>query len=324
MRAIRVHELGPAEVLRLEQLPDPVPADGQLLVRVGAVGVNPVETYLRAGIAAGPPTPYTPGSDAAGVVEAIGPGVAATAVGQRVYAIGTSTGAYAELALCRSDEVFPLPALLSMAQGAAIGVPYGTAYRALFQRGRGATGETVLVHGASGGVGLAAVQLAAAAGMIVIGSASTDDGRRLLLAQGAAHAVDHLAPSHGEEVLKLTGGRGVDLVVEMRADVNLGADLALLAARGRVVCVGNRGAGNQGEVAVNARDLMRREGDVLGVMLPNAEHDDMASVHDALARGFARRELHPVIAREYRLENAAQAHRDIEEGHTLGKLVLVP
>jgi NADPH2:quinone reductase len=324
MRAIRVHEFGPADVLRLEQLPDPVPADGQLLVRVGAAGVNPVETYLRAGIAAGPPTPYTPGSDAAGVVASVGAGVAATAVGQRVYVIGTSTGAYAELALCRSDEVFPLPASLSMAQGAAIGVPYGTAHRALFQRGRGAAGETVLVHGASGGVGLAAVQLAAAAGIIVIGSASTDDGRRLLLAQGAAHAVDHSSSAHGEEVLKLTGGRGVDLVVEMRSDVNLGADLALLAARGRVVCVGNRGPGNQGQVGVNARDLMRREGDVLGVMLPNAEHDDMAAVHDGLARGFARGELRPVIAREYRLEDAAQAHRDIEEGHSLGKLVLVP
>ena len=324
MRAIRVHESGPPEVLRLEQLPDPVPADGQLLVRVGAAGVNPVETYIRSGIAAGPPMPYTPGSDAAGVVEAIGPGVAATAVGQRVYITGTLTGAYAELALCRHGNVFPLPASLSMAQGAAIAVPYGTAYRALFQRGRGAAGETVLVHGAAGGVGLAAVQLAAAAGMTVIGSASTDDGRRLILAQGAAHAVDHSLPAHGQEVLELTGGRGVDLVVEMRADVNLGADLALLAARGRVVCVGNRGAGNQGEVAVNARDLMRREGDVLGVMLPNAEHDDMAEMHDALARGFARGELRPVIAREYRLEEVAQAHRDVEEGHSLGKLVLVP
>jgi NADPH:quinone reductase len=324
MRAIRVHETGSPEVLRLEQLPDPVPADGQLLVRIGAAGVNPVETYLRAGIAPGPPMPYTPGSDAAGVVEAIGTGVATTAVGQRVYIAGTLTGAYAELALCRHDNVFPLPASLSMAQGAAIAVPYGTAYRALFQRGRGVAGETVLVHGASGGVGLAAVQLAAAAGMTVIGSGGTDDGRRLVLAQGAAHFVDHTSPSHGQEVLALTGGRGVDLIVEMRSDVNLGTDLQLLAAGGRVVCVGNRGTGNQGVVGVNARDLMRREGDVLGVMLPNAEHDDTAFVHDALARGFARGELRPVIAREYRLEDAAQAHRDIEERSTLGKLVLVP
>ena len=324
MRAIRVHEFGPAEVLRLEQLPDPVPTEGQLLVRVEAAGINPVETYIRSGIGARPPLPYTPGSDAAGVVVSIGAGVAATAVGQRVYVADTLTGAYAELALCLHDSVFPLPASLSMAQGAAIAVPYGTAYRALFQRGRGAAGETVLVHGAAGGVGLAAVQLAAAAGMTVVGSAGSEEGRRLVLAHGAAHAVDHSSPAHGAEVLEITGGRGVDLIVEMRSDVNLGTDLTLLAERGRVVCVGNRGPGNQGQVGVNARDLMRREGDVLGVMLPNAEHDDMASVHDALALGFARRELHPVIAREYGLEDAAQAHRDIEEGHTLGKLVLVP
>jgi NADPH2:quinone reductase len=324
MRAIRVHEYGPPEVLRLEHVDDPVPADGQLLIRVSAAGVNPVETYQRSGIGVRPPLPYTPGSDAAGVVEAVGAHVAATAVGQRVYVSGTLTGTYAELILCRPDQVFPLPASLSLAQGAAIGVPYGTAYHALFQRGRGAAGETVLVHGAAGGVGLAAVQLAVAAGMTVVGSASTEEGRRLILAQGAARAIDHSSPSHGDEVLELTGGRGVDLIVEMRSDVNLGADLPLLSEHGRVACVGNRGPGNQGEVAVNARDLMRREGDVLGVMLPDAGPDEMASLHDTLARGFARRELQPIVAREYPLEEAAQAHRDITEGHALGKLVLVP
>jgi NADPH:quinone reductase len=324
MRAIRVHQFGPPEVLRLERVGDLTAADGQLLVRVGAAGVNPVETYVRSGIGARPPLPYTPGSDAAGVVESVGAGVAATAVGQRVYVSGTLTGAYADAALCTPDQVFPLPASLSFGQGAAIGVPYGTAYRALFQRGRAAAGETVLVHGAAGGVGLAAVQLAAAAGMTVLGSASTEEGRRLILAQGAAHALDHSSPAHGRELLELTHGRGVDLIVEMRSDVNLGDDLTLLAERGRVVCVGNRGPGNQGAIAINARDLMRREGDVLGVMLPNAEHGDVASLHDALARGFARGELRPVIAREYPLEEAAQAHRDLVEGHVLGKLVLVP
>ncbi len=324
MRTIRVREFGPPEVLRLEQAQDPVPGDGQLLVRVRAAGVNPVEGYVRSGIGARPALPYTPGSDAAGVIEATGAGVAASALGQRVYTYGTLSGAYAELTICRRDQVFPLPASLGWAQGAAIGVPYGTACRALFQRGRGAAGETVLVHGGAGGVGLAAVQLAVAAGMTVIGSASTEEGRRLILAQGAAHAVDHSPPAHGGDVLEITAGRGVDLILEMRSDQNLGDDLPLLAPRGRVVCVGNRGAGNQGTVAVNARDLLRREGDVLGVMLPEADDDEVAALHDALARGFARREMRPVIAREYPLEEAAQAHHDIAEGHVLGKLVLVP
>ena len=323
MRAICVHEFGPPEALRLQQVEDLTAGDGQLLVRIRAAGVNPVETYVRSGIGARPPLPYTPGSDAAGVVESIGASVAPTALGQRVYVSGALTGTYAETALCVPDQVFPLPASLSFSQGAAIGVPYGTAYRALFQRGRALAGETVLVHGAAGGVGLAAVQLAVAAGMTVLGSASTDAGRRLVTAQGAAHVLDHSSPAHKEELLELTHG-GVDLIVEMRSDINLGDDLTLLAAHGRVVCVGNRGPGNQGGVTVNARDLMRREGDVLGVMLPDAGQEDVAALHDALARGFARGELRPIIAREYPLAEAAQAHRDIVEGSVQGKLVLVP
>jgi NADPH2:quinone reductase len=324
MRAIRVHEFGPPEALRLERIDDLTAGDGQLLVRVGAAGVNPVDTYVRSGIGARPPLPYTPGSDAAGVIESVGAGIAPTAVGQRVYVCDTLTGTYADVALCVPHRVFPLPASLNFSQGAAIGVPYGTAYRALFQRGHAAPGETVLVHGAAGGVGLAAVQLAAAAGMTVFASAGTEEGRRLVITQGAAHSLDHSSPTHGEELLELTHGRGVDLIVEMRSEVNLGDDLTLLAGGGRVVCVGNRGPGNQGAVTVNARDLMRREGDVLGVMLPNADHEDVAALHDALARGFARGELRPVIAREYPLSEAARAHRELIEGHVLGKLVLVP
>ena len=324
MRAIRVHELGPPEVMRLEDLAAPVPGPGEVLVRVRAAGVNPVDTYVRSGMGTQPALPYTPGSDAAGTVEAVGAGVLWPAVGQRVYVYGSVSGTYAELALCSLVQVFPLPAALSFAQGAALGVPYGTAYRALFQRGRGKLGETVLVHGASGGVGLAAVQLAVAAGMTVIGTASTEEGRRLVLAQGAAHALDHSAPAHGKELLELTGGRGVDLVVEMLSNENLGGDILLLARRGRVVCVGNRGPENEGSVTLNARDLMRREADVLGLLLPAADHSEMESLHDALARGFARHQLRPVIARQYPLAKAAQAHRDLMEGRGRGKFVLLP
>ena len=323
MLAVQVHEFGDPDVLRLERVQDPVPGPGQVLVAVRAAGVNPVETYVRGGLGIHPPLPYTPGSDAAGVVVAAGAGVADVAPGDRVYTHGSLSGTYAELALCDAQQVSPLPEPLDFAAGAAIGVPYATAHHALFARGRARRGETVLIHGAAGGVGIAAVQLAAAAGLRVIGTASTAEGRRLVLSEGASHALDHASPEHGEELLELTGG-GVDLIVEMRSDVNLGGDLRLLAPRGRVLCVGNRGPQNQGEVSVNARELMRREGDILGVMLTESDPAQLAVLHAELAAGFRSRALRPAVSRSYPLAEAAAAHRDIAGGHTIGKLVLVP
>ncbi|HXH81529.1 MAG TPA: NADPH:quinone reductase, partial [Candidatus Tectomicrobia bacterium] len=211
MKAIRVHRTGGPEVLTLEDLPDPTPGDGQVVVRLHAVGVNPVDTYIRAGgYTRMPALPYTPGSDGAGVVEAIGRDVADVKVGDRVYIAGTAeqplTGAYAEKARCHASQVKPLPARVTFAQGAAVGIPYATAYRALFQRARAVPGEVVLVHGASGGVGIAAVQLAAAAGMTVIGTAGTERGRALVREQGAEHVLDHTRAGYLDALAALTGG----------------------------------------------------------------------------------------------------------------------
>src|SRR5574342_1255921 len=225
MKAIRVSEYGGPSVLKLEVVPTPLPGPNQVLVRNHAIGVNPVDTYLRSNTDnRGPRLPYTPGADAAGVVEAVGPGVTTVKAGDRVYVGGTMSGAYAELCLCDQGQVHPLPANASFAQGAAMNVPYATAYHALFNRGRGDAGETVLVHGASGGVGIGAVQLARARGMTVIGTAGTDRGRKLVLEQGAHHVLDHNAPGYLDEVVKLTGGQGVDVILEMLANVNLQKD----------------------------------------------------------------------------------------------------
>ena len=311
MRAIRVREFGEPEVLQIADVPDPEPAAGEVLVRIQAAGVNPFETYVRAGAYSElPGLPYTPGCDASGV---------RADSGERVYVTDSLSGTYAELAVCLEQDVRPLPDGLTFAQGAAIGVPYLTAYRALFQRAAAAPGERVLVHGASGGVGIATVQLAAGAGLDVTGTAGSEAGGDLVAAQGAARVLDHRDPAHLEAALALTGGRGFDVIVELLANVNLGADLKALAAGGRVVVVGSRGT-----VEIDARDLMNAEGAILGTRMPNAAPEEVAAARDAVDAGLRSGALRPVVGRELALDDAPRAHHLIMERPALGKLVLVP
>jgi len=319
MKAIRVNAFGEPEVLRLEDVPAPKPGSGEVLVRIHATGVNPVETYIRAGTYARlPELPYTPGNDGAGVVEEVGADVNDFKAGDRVYTAGSLTGTYAEFALCRKEQVHPLPANVSFAQGAAIGTPYATAYRGLLQRAVAKPGETVLVHGASGAVGTAAVQLARADGLRVFGTAGSDQGLKLAREQGAHEVFDHRAPDHFEEVMKATGGRGVDIIVEMLANVNLGKDLKILAKGGRVVIIGSRGP-----VEINPRDTMQRDADIRGMILPNTPLVEMASIHAGLVAGLENGTLRPVIGKEFALAEAAEAHRAVMKPGALGKIVLV-
>ncbi|HEY7090673.1 MAG TPA: NADPH:quinone reductase [Tepidisphaeraceae bacterium] len=318
MKAIRVNEFGPPQVMGLEEFPDPVPGTLQVLVKIHAAGVNPVDTYIRSGQYANkPPLPYTPGSDAAGVVEAVGDEVTSFRPGDRVYTAGTITGAYAEKTLCRLDQVYRLPENISFEQGAAIHVPYATAYRALFERYRAQAGQTLLIHGATGGVGLAAVQFAVAAGMTVIGTGGTDEGRKLVKDQGAHHVLDHRSGDYLDQLMRLTGGRGVDVIVEMLANVNLGKDLTVLARGGTVVIVGSRGP-----VEINPRDIMRTEGTVTGVM--GGKPDEISQAHAAIGAGLRLGTLKPVVGKKLPLAEAARAHQEIIEGRAYGKIVLVP
>jgi NADPH2:quinone reductase len=320
VKTIRVREFGGPEVMKLEDAPDLRAGAGQVVVRVKAAGVNPVETYMRAGTyAIKPALPYTPGSDAAGVVESVGAGVEGLAVGDRVYFGGTLSGAYADQALCEAGQVHPLPPPVTFAQGAAVNVPYATAFRGLFQIAHARAGETVLIHGASGGVGVAGVQWARAAGLTVIGTAGTDRGRELVAVQGAHHVLDHRAPGYLDELLKLTQGRGVDIVLEMLANVNLAKDLTVLAPGGRVVVIGNRGS-----IEINPREIMRRDAAVLGMVLFNASRQELISIHAALGAGLENGTLRPVVGREIPLADAPEAHRAVMEPGAFGKMVLVP
>ena len=319
MKAIRVHQFGGPEVLQLEEIATPQPGPGQVLVRLRAIGVNPVETYQRSGSNPKLALPWTPGMDAAGVIESVGEGVENVRPGDRVYTSDTLTGAYAEFALCAPNQVHRLPANLSFPQGAAVNIPYATAYRALHQRARALAGETVFIHGASGGVGIATTQIARAAGLTVIGTAGTEAGRRLVLEQGAHQALDHRAPDYLAQAMALTGGRGVDIILEMLANVNLAKDLPLLAKFGRVIVIGSRG-----KVEITPRDLMARDADVRAMMLFNATDAELAGIHAALGAGLENGTLRPIIGRERPLAEAALAHGQILEPGACGKIVLLP
>lgn len=320
MKAIMVNRFGGPEVMRIEEVPDPVPGEGEVLVKLHAAGVNPVDTYIRAGnYGSVAVPPYTPGIDGAGVIEAVGPGVKHRKVGQRVYVAWCLTGTYAEKTLCKEFQTHPLPESVSFAQGAAVGVPYGAAYRALFQKANAQPGEQVLIHGASGGVGIAAVQLARAAGLRVIGTAGSEKGRQLVLEMGAHEALDHHRPDHMEKARELTCGDGLDLIIEMLANQNLAADLQVLAKGGRVVVVGSRGT-----IEIDPRSTMAQDSMIIGMALFNASEKELASLHAALVAGLENGTLRPVVSKELPLAEAATAHREVIESSTFGKIVLLP
>ena len=325
MRSIVVRAFGAPDVLKVETVPDLVPSASQVLVRIRACGVNPVDTYVRSGIYPNkPPLPYTPGNDAAGEVLAVGAEVSGFAAGDRVYVANDNsgsprTGTCAEQALCSPAQLHRLPASVSFAQGAALGVPYATAYHSLFRRAKALPGETVLVHGASGGVGMGAVELARAHGMFVIGTASTESGRKAVLDHGAHVVVDHKDAGYTDAIMQTTRGKGVDVILEMAAHVNLDKDITLLAKHGRIVIIGNRG-----RVEIDPRGTMARDASIMGMLLFNLTPPELASIHAALVAGLENGTLRPVVGREFALADAPRAHEAVLEPGALGKIVIVP
>ncbi len=306
MRAILVREFGEPEVMRLEEVADPVAGEGQVVVDLKAAGINPVDTYIRSGkYGRLPALPYTPGSDGAGLVRG---------TGQRVYVAGSLSGTYATVAVCRPDQVHPLPERVSFEQGAGLSVPYGTAYRALFLRAQARPGETVLVHGASGGVGQAAVQWARGAGLHVLGTASTEAGLAHVRELGAHEVLNHAEPGYLEQVK----ARKPTLILEMLANVNLEHDLSVLAPRGRVVVIGSRGP-----VQVDPRWTMTGDLTVLGMSLANASPEELEMIHAAIGAGLESGVLSPAVGKTFALEEAPAAHRFVMEGGASGKVVLV-
>jgi len=311
MQAIRVYEHGGPEVMKLEDITLADPKQGEVLIRIRAAGVNPVDTYIRAGTNNySADMPYTPGKEAAGIIEAVGAGVVSLKVGMRVFCSSTMTGAYATHALCQVEKVYPLPDHISFAQGACLGVPYATACRALFARAEAKKGDLIFVHGASGGVGTAAMQLAKGAGMTVIASAGRVDFEKKLCDQGADFVVNHNDPGHFSKVMEYTEGRGVDVILEMLANVNLGSDLPLLKKQGRVVIIGNRG-----DVEINPRDLMVRDAAILGMALANADDKEQRELYEKITSGLQDGSLNPVVGEAFDLTDAPLAHSAVISSH---------
>ncbi len=278
-----------------------------------------MDTYLRTGIHAhAPKLPYTPGKDAAGVVEAVGEGVTRWKAGDRVYTADSLTGTYAEYSLCTEAQLGRLPDNVDFPQGAGVWTPYATSYRALFQKAQAKAGETVLIHGASGGVGLAAVQWAKHAGLTVIGTASSEEGKRLVAEQGADQVFDHTTEGHLDAIREATGG-GVDVIIEMLANVNLENDFSALAMFGRITVVGNRGS-----LQFTPRLAMTKDATIYGMSLfnsPQAARDEIhAAIYDGLSDGY----LVPVVREAMPLSDAPRSHIEVIGSKALGKIVLIP
>ena len=316
MKAMQMKDYGPASDLSLAEANKPSITEDQILVKVGAAGVNPVDTYIRSGTNNYSATfPHTPGSDGAGTIVELGANVTGLEIGQRVYFSRNLTGSSAEFTACAATHTYPLAEALSFEEGACLGIPYTTAHRALFGRANGKAGDKVLVHGATGAVGIATVQLALAAGMDVVASSGTTEGAELLRHQGVKTVImhneaDHLAPFQSLEA-------GFDIVIEMLANHNLDQDLKALAFGGCVAVVGNRGT-----VEINPRDLMARDASVVGVALANTKPAELSLIAKALRPLFEKGVLKPVIRHSYALTELAQAHEDVLKPGALGNLVI--
>ncbi|MDP8244404.1 MAG: NADPH:quinone reductase [Candidatus Hinthialibacter antarcticus] len=318
MKAIRVREFGDANVMKMEDVSDLTPSAGQVVVQVKAAGINPVDTYIRSGVyPSKPELPYTPGMDAAGIVASVGEGVSRLKPGDRVYVAGSLSGTYAEQALCTESQVHPLADGVSFEQGAGVYVPYATAYRALWMLARMRPGETLLVHGASGGVGIAAIQFAKSSGVRVIGTAGTEKGKQLAAEQGADHVVDHNQDGYLDEIRALTDGKGPNIILEMLSNVNLQNDLEILAQRGRIVVIGCRG-----DVQINPRLIMGKEAQINGMVLMLSTEQELSVAHCALVAGLESGVLRPVVGQTFPLADAAQAHEAVLKPGAYGKIVL--
>ncbi|XP_076804759.1 quinone oxidoreductase-like [Clavelina lepadiformis] len=321
MRAVIVSKFGGPEVLEVRRdIPIPKPEASEVLIKVAAIGINPVDTYIRAGnYGRLPELPYIPGNDVAGTIVQAGADVKNFKEGDRVATfMRVKSGAYAEYCVTHPDWLIQIPENCDFRKGAAVGVPYFTAYKALLLKAKAKPTDVVLVHGASGGVGLAACQLALSQGMTTLGTAGSEEGMEALRGLGVHHVFNHKEEGYTEKITKVTGG-GPTIILEMLSNVNLNEDLKLLAPNGVVVVVGCRGT-----IDINPRLLMAKETQIQGVALGVSQPEEFALMNRAISAGLKQGWLDPVVGKEFSLNNAARAHEEIiHNTGAKGKMVLI-
>jgi len=320
MKAILVHKYGGPEELKVGDAPVPQPGKTDVLIRIHAAGVNPVDTYIRAGMFGDyAKLPFVLGTDGAGVIEAVGSDVTGFKSGDRVFCFLRDQGTYAQYCICPQNRCFPLSPKLSFQQGACVGVPYFTAYRSLFQTGHSKSAKSVLVHGASGGVGLAAVQMAKAAGKTVYGTAGTETGLKLVKNAGADHVFNHREKNYVNKIMEATKDEGVDLILEMAANTNLPHDLHIIKPNGIIAVIGSRGS-----TTIDPGHLMGKMSAIIGVAVLNYPPDELAEAGAHIVKGLTEGSLIPVIDKEYSMNEAHVAHKEIIESlGAKGKLVIL-
>jgi NADPH2:quinone reductase len=321
MRAIRIHEVGGPDVMRLEEIEVPRPRRGEVLIKVAAAGVNYADLAQRQGsYLTRTRTPTTLGFEVAGIVEELGPEVSAPAVGTPVVALGN--GGYAEYTTARAESVFPKPASLDFVHAAALPVQGITAYQLLREAARLQAGESVLVHAAAGGVGSFAVQLAKQLGAgLVLGTASTDEKLDYIRRLGADAAINYSADDWAEQVNRASGGRGVDILLEMVGGAIAEQNLRCLAPFGRMVVYG---AASGQSIQFSGVQLMYKNQAVIGYWLTAwlSRPERVALAMQELTRLIDEGRLTIVVGQTFPLEEAAQAHRAIAGRRTTGKVVL--
>lgn len=321
MKAIEVSEFGNSNVLKYKELKDPVMKDDEIYVTLKAAAVNPVETYVRQGTYAQLPSlPYIPGKDGAGIVKAVGAQVKNFKVGDRVFVTVESDaqfGTYAQAITCKATEATLLLENMTYSQGAALASSGLTALYALKQKASLKTGEYVLIHGATGGVGTLVLQFAKLYGAKVIATAGSEKGLEILKKLGADHVFNHHAEGYIERIQDLTKAHGLDVIIEMLANVNLQKDLDAIGNNGRIVIIGNRG-----EVTINPRVLMMKGAHITGLMLANITPEEVEENTRLLLQGLSEG-VKPVIDKVFPLEQAAIAQDYIMENKgSLGKIIL--
>jgi NADPH2:quinone reductase len=323
VKAVVCQAFGGPEVLAIEDRPDPPPpGPGEVQVRLTARGVQYVDVLQMAGTyQVRPEPPFIPGSEAAGELVAVGPGVARFKPGDPVMS-RHRTGAWATLANAQAEACDPIPAGLPLEEAAVLRSGHGTAYHALLQRGRLREGEWVLVHGAAGGIGIAAIQIARLFGGRVIATASTEAKRAACLEEGAAHALDYRG-GFVDDVKRLTGGRGVDIVYDPIGAAVTEESLRCLAYGGRLLVLGFLGGG---PASIRSNYLLIKGIEAVGVYMGGFQANQpelFAANTRALLKLAADGKLRPRISHRFPLERAAEAVRAVMDRAVIGKAVLV-